>query len=284
MDKFRLNKAESTIVERTLVVENRGVERLLLTDIVVGYVVAGTKRLHHIYGVTLCAEGGLFILGPGLHYQENCVNSQGLYEQITFRFSADTLHSVLCSLNLNFGINIVSHHSCSRCEGGNNTAAEASMQLCDLFATIKTSMHNNLTLGNDVVLRIKLTELVFLILSSGDNCLRHKLLRLADNRKRHFLEVIYSNIFSNVTIGSLAELTHRSPTLFKKEFCEYFGCSPHRWLVEQRLLHSRIMLSSTSATISEIANECLFMNVSHFIKLFKRRYGVTPTVYREMGE
>lgn len=284
MEKFRLNKAESTVVERTLVIENRGVERLLLTDIAVGYVVAGTKRLHHIYGETLCAEGGLFILGPGLHYQDNCVNSQGLYEQITFRFSADTLHSVLCSLNLNFGINIVSHHSCSRCEGGNNTAAAASMQLCDLFATIKTSMHNNLTLGNDVVLRIKLTELVFLILSSGDNCLRHKLLRLADNRKRHFLEVIYSNIFSNVTIGSLAELTHRSPTLFKKEFCAHFGCSPHRWLVEQRLLHSRIMLSTTSATISEIANECLFMNVSHFIKLFKRRYGVTPTVYREVGE
>jgi AraC-like DNA-binding protein len=250
----------------------------------VGYVVTGTKRLHHIYGVTLCEEGGLFILGPGLHYQENCVNSQGLYEQITFRFSADTLHSVLCSLNLNFGINIVSHHSCSSCEGGNNTAAAASMQLCDLFATIKTSMHNNLTLGNDVVLRIKLTELAFLILSSGDNCLRHKLLRLADNRKRHFLEVIYSNIFSNVTIGELAELTHRSLTLFKKDFRAHFGCSPHRWLVEQRLLHSRIMLSTTSATISEIANECLFVNVSHFIKLFKRRYGVTPTVYREMGE
>jgi AraC-like DNA-binding protein len=98
------------------------------------------------------------------------------------------------------------------------------------------------------------------------------------------LEVIHSNIFSNVTIGELAELTHRSLTLFKKDFRAQFGCSPHRWLVEQRLLHSRIMLSSTSATISEIANECLFVNVSHFIKLFKRRYGVTPTVYREMGE
>jgi AraC-like DNA-binding protein len=78
----------------------------------------------------------------------------------------------------------------------------------------------------------------------------------------------------------LAELTNRSLTSFKKEFKRLFNASPHRWIVEQRLDRAKIMLASTSRTVSEIGAECAFANISHFIKLFKHRYNETPASFR----
>ena len=45
-------------------------------------------------------------------------------------------------------------------------------------------------------------------------------------------------------------------------------------------MHSRLLLISTSKSISEIGNECTFPNTSHFIKLFKKEYQMTPAAYR----
>lgn len=55
---------------------------------------------------------------------------------------------------------------------------------------------------------------------------------------------------------------------------------PHRWFIRQRLMRSRLLLISTSKSISEIGVECAFPNTSHFIKLFKKEYGCTPAIYR----
>ena len=55
---------------------------------------------------------------------------------------------------------------------------------------------------------------------------------------------------------------------------------PHRWYIKQRLMHSRLLLISTSKSISEIGNECTFPNTSHFIKLFKKEFRMTPAAYR----
>lgn len=45
-------------------------------------------------------------------------------------------------------------------------------------------------------------------------------------------------------------------------------------------MHSRLLLISTSKSISEIGNACTFPNTSHFIKLFKKEYQMTPAAYR----
>ncbi|MDE5962981.1 MAG: helix-turn-helix transcriptional regulator, partial [Alistipes sp.] len=69
-------------------------------------------------------------------------------------------------------------------------------------------------------------------------------------------------------------------TSFKKEFQRHFQMPPHRWYIRQRLMHSRLLLISTSKSISEIGNECTFPNTSHFIKLFKKEFHMTPASYR----
>jgi len=59
-----------------------------------------------------------------------------------------------------------------------------------------------------------------------------------------------------------------------------FLMPPHRWFIRQRLIHARLLLISTSMSISEIGVACAFSSTSHFIKLFKREYGQAPAAYR----
>lgn len=127
---------------------------------------------------------------------------------------------------------------------------------------------------------IKMTELIYLIASHEDCCIKSRLLSNIDTARKSFEQTVYDHIFKDVSIEELARLTNRSLTSFKKEFRRHFQMPPHKWFIRQRLMHSRLLLISTSKSISEIGNECTFPNTSHFIKLFKKEYQMTPAAYR----
>ena len=101
-----------------------------------------------------------------------------------------------------------------------------------------------------------------------------------DLMKENFEQTIQNYIFSDISVDELASKCNRSLTSFKKEFRKHFYEPPHKWFIRQRLMHSRLLLISTNKSISEIGNECTFPNTSHFIKLFKKEYGMTPSHYR----
>ncbi len=260
--------------------ENSGVRSLSLTRMAVGYILSGTKYIYHNdYSYTI-EEGCIFLLDAGFHYEENIVGENGRFEQITFFISPDTLQQVIFGLNINYGLSFVSHHSCIKCSSRNFAFDKVSLPLRNFFVGVDLSLRNSGLLHNDVGQRIKLNELIYLILSEEDGCLRRKILRSSDTDSGHFINVIYDNIFNDISIDTLAELTNRSLTSFKKEFKRLFNAPPHRWIIEQRLDRAKIMLTSTNRTVSEIGAECAFANISHFIKLFKQRYHVTPASFR----
>lgn len=260
--------------------ENSGVQALFFSRLTIGYILSGAKYIHHNDSCTAIREGDIFLLCAGHHYIENTVGESGRYEQITFYLSPTTLQQVIFGLNINYGVSFASSHSCSRCLGQNFVATAASVPLRNFFVGINISLRNSGLLHNDIGQRIKLNELIFLMLSSTDGCIRRKMLRSADAATEQFMSVIYKSIFVERSIESLAAETNRSPTAFKKEFRRVFAASPHRWIIEQRLMRAKIMLASTNSTVSEVGIECGFTNISHFIKLFKQRYHITPALFR----
>jgi AraC-like DNA-binding protein len=52
-------------------------------------------------------------------------------------------------------------------------------------------------------------------------------------------------------------------------------------LLEIRLGHATRMLIETTQSVSEIAYDCGFNNISNFNRLFKKKKGCTPSVFRE---
>ena len=75
---------------------------------------------------------------------------------------------------------------------------------------------------------------------------------------------------------SLARFTGMSPFHFARIFRELTGTPPHRFLMNVRMARaSEMLLDGVSVTESCFASG--FENLSHFIRLFKRKFGVSPS-------
>lgn len=259
---------------------NSGVRATSNSRLMIGYIISGTKYIYHNDRCTAIDEGGVFMLNIGHHYIENSLNESGRYEEISFYLTTATLQSIIFSLNINYGLTFSSSHTCSRCIGRDFVAIDSTESLRNFFSGIDLSFRNTGLLHNDIGQRIKLNELIFLLLSGEDGCVKRRILRSADTNSGQFVNIIHENLFNDISVEMLAERTHRSLTSFKKEFKRHFNMPPHRWIIEQRLIRAKILLTSTNRTVSEIGVECGFANISHFIKLFKQRYHITPASFR----
>lgn len=282
MNQIYQNPAKGTTTDVVKITEreNSGVRSTSTSRITIGYILSGVKYIYYNDNCTPINEGEIFVLDSGFHYEENNIGENGRFEVVLFYLSAETLQQSIFGLNVNFGLSFTSRHSCRNCNIYNFATIKADIPLRNFFVGIDLSLRSSGLLHNDVGQRIKLNELIYLILSGEDGCIKRKLLRSADAMSGQFVNIIYENVFNDVSVEMLADMTNRSLTSFKKEFKRIFNMPPHRWIIEQRLNRAKIMLSSTNMTVSEIGAECGFSNISHFIKLFKQRYKTTPASFR----
>lgn len=68
---------------------------------------------------------------------------------------------------------------------------------------------------------------------------------------------------------------------FSRLFHEQFGESPRSRQTELRLLKARDLLNSSEQRIVQIASDCGYRSLSLFNSLFKRRFGMTPSQWRQ---
>ena len=83
------------------------------------------------------------------------------------------------------------------------------------------------------------------------------------------------------TPEQLARLCGCSPRHFNRLFHERFGESPRARQTELRLLKARQLLGDTNEKIVQIALDSGYRSLSLFNSLFKRRFGMSPSEWRE---
>ena len=211
---------------------------------------------------------------------ENIPENGQPYEQILFFYTPADLQRILLHLNITYGLNISNEHSCENCRSRSYVSMPGWSSVRSFFANTNNYLREENFLHDETAENIKMTELIYLIISREDCCLKSKVLSNIDTARENFEQIVYDHIFRDISIEELSRLSNRSLTSFKKEFRRHFQMPPHQWYIRQRLMHARLLLVSTSKSISEIGNECTFPNTSHFIKLFKKEYGMTPATYR----
>lgn len=101
--------------------------------------------------------------------------------------------------------------------------------------------------------------------------------RHSSREQERFEEAILKGISSNISIDELAEICCLSASTFKRRFRERYSASPHKWFLGCRLEIAAMILRQTDVPTRYIASLCGFINVSHFIATFKRRFGTTPS-------
>lgn len=94
------------------------------------------------------------------------------------------------------------------------------------------------------------------------------------------IEYIGDNYKNDCNLDELAELVGVSRFYLIRIFRDYMGKTPYEYLLEVKLEHAKLMLLRENTTITNICYECGFNNMSHFIRMFKKRIGTSPSIYR----
>jgi len=95
------------------------------------------------------------------------------------------------------------------------------------------------------------------------------------------LDLIHAHLADNLSLDTLATATHLTTYHFTRVFKQATGLSPHQYVLRERIEHAKVLLSTTSLSITEIAVEVGFNDQSHLHRHFKRTVGLTPRQYRK---
>lgn len=86
----------------------------------------------------------------------------------------------------------------------------------------------------------------------------------------------------NLQVGlpRFVELAGVTPEHLSRTLRACSGLTPTEWINARRLQQAALLLATTPNSVSDIAFDCGFSNVSYFHRLFRQRYGDSPRGYR----
>lgn len=133
----------------------------------------------------------------------------------------------------------------------------------------------------ETLVRLKFEELLLNIISSkNQGPLKGYFSEVCRSAKPSIKAIMEANFFSNLSLDEFARLCARSVSAFKKEFTTLYHTTPGKWLLEKRLEYSMYLMDTTDYTLDEICMESGFENLSHFIRVFKNKYGLSPGKFK----
>ena len=129
---------------------------------------------------------------------------------------------------------------------------------------------------SEEVLRLKMTEGLYVLLNTDKN-LYASLFDFAAPWKIDILDFLNKNYMYDLTMEEIAKYTGRSLATFKRDFKKISDLSPQKWIVRRRLEAAHALIQSGKRKVTEICFDVGFKNLSHFSKIYKERYGCSPT-------
>lgn len=134
--------------------------------------------------------------------------------------------------------------------------------------------------GGEALLRLKLLELLHL-LAAGDES--QEMVRfLAASRvgkRRNLKSFMEANFDKPLKVEDYAYMTGRSLSSFRRDFKQYFDSTPQQWLKQRRMAKAASLLRKEPHSVTDVAYEVGYENISYFIQEFKKHYHKTPKQY-----
>jgi len=132
----------------------------------------------------------------------------------------------------------------------------------------------------DHILVLKLKELLINLVSS-DPVLAEYFSALTQSDKPSLQQIMENNFCFRLRLEDYAELCHRSLSAFKRDFHQVFNETPGRWIMKRRVERAASILANSNQSVTEVAFETGFEDLSHFSRVFKQFVGKNPTEYKK---
>lgn len=102
-----------------------------------------------------------------------------------------------------------------------------------------------------------------------------------DKRLSHLIRCIMHNPQSDWRIESMLEKASLSRAQLMRVFKQQLNTTPHAFVLNIRLQEAALLLRQTSQSVLQIALAVGFQSESHFGKVFRQHYQLTPKAYRQ---
>lgn len=135
-------------------------------------------------------------------------------------------------------------------------------------------------LGYELEIKSELLHLFFLLYSQVPYQRSSQEYGDITEKLKLVLQFIQEHYQQGITVKELAELCHFSEYHFMRFFKRHMNMTSIEYLNQYRLEMASRQLAETNLSVTSIALESGFNNISYFNRVFKRKFGVTPMEYR----
>jgi len=94
------------------------------------------------------------------------------------------------------------------------------------------------------------------------------------------IDYLTANIYSNIQLSELSEISGYSLSRFKYKFKENIGITPAEYITLQKLEIAKTQLLESPISITDLAFSLGFSSSNYFSSVFKKFSGCTPQFYR----
>ena len=102
-----------------------------------------------------------------------------------------------------------------------------------------------------------------------------------DPRIRIVLDFLNANLHRRIRLTELAEAAKISPSRLSHLFKTEMGLSPGQYLMRLRMQKAGTLLATSRLSVKQIMALVGYDNKSHFVRHFRRSFGLAPSEYRK---
>lgn len=140
--------------------------------------------------------------------------------------------------------------------------------------------------GFEIRARSELSEILLQLVDHQQQELIFQSTKIQKNEQRmkQMLKYIQEHYLETILLEDIADAASVSKSECLRCFREIHGITPLRYVNQYRLLIAAQNLVETNWQISEIGYGCGFTEMGYFAAQFKKKYGFTPTEYRNQAK
>lgn len=131
------------------------------------------------------------------------------------------------------------------------------------------------TRPSDELLKLKLTEGAYVLLNT-DTSFYATLFDFTEQWKVNLLDFMNENYMCDLSLDEIASYTGRSLATFKRDFARISSTTPRRWIIRRRLEAARELIRNGNHRVTDVCYSVGFKNLSHFSRVYKATFGVSP--------